>query len=221
MMVKEFEQDPQADIWLFLDAYRPIHVSLPEPENLYQTDHVWLRRPKISLPRDTFEYGVSIAASLASYFLMGRRMVGLACAAGKFTIVSGERGERQINKIMETLAFLQPEGIIPLPGLVNLQAKYLPLGSGVIIITPSTHPDLLFAVEDLQRRHLRPVVILIKSETFGGQGGTDKITASLFSRNIPICQIGLGDDLGAQLAVPVGTLQRSNHTKMDQRVTQQ
>ncbi len=31
-MVKEFEQDPQADIWLFLDAYRPVHSSMPEPE---------------------------------------------------------------------------------------------------------------------------------------------------------------------------------------------
>ncbi len=41
---------------------------------------------------------------------MDRRAVGLACAAGKFSVVSSERGERQINKIMETLAFLQPEG---------------------------------------------------------------------------------------------------------------
>ncbi|MGA2490399.1 MAG: DUF58 domain-containing protein [Anaerolineales bacterium] len=213
LMVKEFEQDPQADIWLFLDAYRAVHLSMPELENSDQNEYLWMRRSKISLPRDTFEYAVSIAASLASYFLADRRMVGLACAAGKFTIVSGERGERQINKIMETLAFLQPEGIIPMLGLVNLQAKLLPLGSGVIIITPSARPDLLFAVEDLQRRNLRPVVVLIKSETFGGRGGTEKIAAGLVSRNIPVCQIGLGDDLGVQLAMPTVYFQRSYRTK--------
>jgi uncharacterized protein (DUF58 family) len=213
LMVKEFEQDPQADIWFFLDAYRPAHVSLPEPEISYQENNLWLRRPMISLPRDTFEYAISVAASLASFFLMDRRKVGLMCAAGRLTVVSGERGERQINKIMETLAFLQPEGMIPLVGVVNMQAKLLPLGSGVILITPSARPDLLLAVEDLERRNLRPVVILIKSETFGGSGGTEEMAASLLSRNIPVCQIGLGDDLGIQLEMPAVYFQRSNVPK--------
>ena len=208
LMVKEFEQDPQADIWLFLDAYRPVHLSTPEGEISYRDDNLWLRRPKISLPRDTFEYAVSVASSLASLFLMDRRTVGLACAAGKFIVVSGERGERQINKILETLAFLQPEGNIPLFGLVSLQAKLLPVGSGVILITPSADPDLLLAVEDLQRRNLRPVVVLIKSETFGGKGRTEKMTNNLVYRNIPVCQIGLGDDLGVKLAVPTIYFQR-------------
>jgi uncharacterized protein (DUF58 family) len=209
LMVKEFEQDPQADIWLFLDAYSPVHVSMPELEIPYKYDNLWLRRPKISMPKDTFEYAVSVAASLANYFLMDRRTVGLACASGKFTVVPGERGERQINKIMETLAFLKPVGIIPLLGLVTMQAKILPLGSGVILITPSTSPDILLAVEDLHRRNLRPVVVLIKSETFGGSGGTEKIFASLQSRNIPVCQVGLGDDLGAQLVLPTVYYQHS------------
>ena len=31
-MVKEFEQDPQADIWLFLDAESGIQASLPDEE---------------------------------------------------------------------------------------------------------------------------------------------------------------------------------------------
>jgi uncharacterized protein (DUF58 family) len=208
-MVKEFEQDPQADIWLFLDAYRPVHSSMPDPESSYHGEHMWLRHSTISLPRDTFEYAVSAAASLASFFLRDRRAVGLACVAGKSIVVSGERGERQINKIMETLAFLQPEGRMPLLGLVSMQAKLLPLGTGVILITPSTSPDLFLAVEDLQRRNLRPVVVLIKSETFGGQGETEKMAAGLFSRNIPVCQIGLGDDLGTKLALPAVYFQRS------------
>ena len=106
LMVKEFEQDPQADIWLFLDAYRPVHYSNHGAQVHDQIDTMWLRRPKVSLPKDTFEYAVSAAASLASFFLMDRRAVGLACEAGKFFVVPCERGERQINKIMETLAFV-------------------------------------------------------------------------------------------------------------------
>jgi uncharacterized protein (DUF58 family) len=208
-MVKEFEQDPQADIWIFLDAYRPVHLSMHEPDVSYQIENLWMRRPKISMPKDTFEYSVSAAASLASFFLMERRTVGLMCAAGKLTVVPGERGERQVNKIMETLAFLQPEGSIPLLGLVTMQAKLLPLGSGVILITPSADPNLLLAVDDLRRRNLHPVIILIKSESFGGPDGTEKMVADLHSRDIPVCQIGLGDDLGSQLATPTLYLQQT------------
>jgi hypothetical protein len=110
---------------------------------------------------------------------------------------------------METLAFLQPEGTLPLIGLVDMQAKYLPLGSGVILITPSNQPGLLLAVEDLQRRNLRPVVVLINSKSFGGQEGTEKMSATLLSRNIPVSQIDLGDDLGVQLAMPAVYFQHS------------
>ena len=201
-MVKEFEQDPQSDIWLFLDAESEIQATLPEQDISYQKDGWWLRRPNISLPRNTFEYAISAAASLASFFLADRRAVGLVCAAGKFTVVPAERGERQVNKIMETLAFLQPEGIMPLHGLVDIQAKLLPLGSGVVLITSSTRPRLLLAVEDLQRRNLRPVVVLIQPETFGGAQGSELVAAGLLRANVPVCQIAFGDDLGVQLALP-------------------
>jgi len=213
LMVKEFEQDPQADIWIFLDAYRPGHISTPELPASHQIDNMWLHQPTVHLSKDTFEYGISVAASLARYFLMNRRAVGLACSAGKFFVVASERGERQINKIMETLAFLQPEGIIPLFDLVNMQARQLPIGSGVILITTSNHPDLFLALDDLRRRNLRPIVILIKSETFGGLGESEKIVADLQSRNIPTCQVSFGDDLGEKLTLPATYLQKFTVSK--------
>jgi len=207
-MVKEFEQDPQADIWLFLDAQQEVQASSPEQAVVFREDGWWLRRPNVVLPRDSFEYVISVAASLASYFLMERRAVGLACAAGKSTVVSAERGERQVTKIMETLAFLQPDGTLPLLGLVTMRAKLLPIGTGVILITPSTQPELLLAVEDLQRRNLRPVVVLVKADTFGGAGEYESIVAGLLRRNVPVCPVGFGDDLSVQLALPVVYFQR-------------
>jgi uncharacterized protein (DUF58 family) len=207
-MVKEFEQDPQADIWLFLDAQRDVQASLPEHGVTFSEDGWWLRRPNVDLPRDSFEYVISAAASLVSYFLFERRAVGLACVAGKSIVVSAERGERQVNKIMETLAFLQPDGKMPLLGLVTMRAKLLPIGTGVILITPSTRPELLLAVEDLQRRNLRPVVVLIKAETFNGIGESESIIAGLLRRNVPVCPVGFGDNLSVQLALPVVYFQR-------------
>ena len=201
-MVKEFEQDPQAEIWLLLDAQRAAQAAAPS-EAVHLDDGVlWLRRPKVTLPRDSFEYAVSATASLARYFLAERRAVGLVSASSRLTILSAERGERQVGKILETLAFLQPQGEIPILGLVTMQAKLIPLGSGVILVTPSVQPELLLAIEDLLRRNLRPLVVLIKVETFGGMGDSRDIVEKLQKRNVPVCQIGYGEDLSAALTLP-------------------
>jgi hypothetical protein len=103
---------------------------------------------------------------------------------------------------METLAFLQPDGTMPLLGLVTMRAKLLPIGTGVILITPSTKPELLLAVEDLQRRNLRPVVVLVKADTFGGTGNCESIVTGLIRRNVPVCTVGSGEDLSVRLALP-------------------
>jgi uncharacterized protein (DUF58 family) len=207
-MVKEFEQDPQADIWLFLDAQRDVQFAQDASQARVNDEGFFWRRPKVELPCDTFEYAVSAAASLARFFLNEKHAVGMACAASHFTVVSAERGERQVGKILETLAFLQPEGTMPLLGLITMQANLLPLGSGVILITPDARPELLVAVEDLQRRNLRPVVVLIKSETFGGSGETDMLAAGLLKRSVPVCRIGFGDELGPALSLPAVYFQR-------------
>lgn len=201
-MVKEFEQDPQAEIWLFLDAQRAVQAAGPTEGVNLEDGIFWLRRPKVTLPRDSFEYAVSATASLARYFLAARRAVGLASASSRLTILSAERGERQVGKILETLAFLQPQGEIPILGLVTMQAKLIPLGSGVILVTPSLQPDLLLAIEDLLRRNLRPMVVLIKVESFGGTGDSRGIAEKLLERNVPVCQIGYGEDMAAALTLP-------------------
>jgi uncharacterized protein (DUF58 family) len=213
-MVKEFEQDPQSDIWFFLDAQRDVHVLSGGEETRVDDENWWLRRVKVSLPKDTFEYAVSATASLARFFLNEKRAVGLACAAGKLSVLSAERGERQVGKLLETLAYLQPQGTLPILGLVTMQAKQLPLGSGVILVTPSVKPELLLAVEDLQRRNLRPVVLLIRADTFGGGEESETMITGLVNRDIPVCRIGFGDDLSVQLALPAVYYQKNYRSGM-------
>ncbi|HEX5944470.1 MAG TPA: DUF58 domain-containing protein, partial [Anaerolineales bacterium] len=121
LMVKEFEQDPQAEVWLFLDTNKNAHVA--KPGETYETppidDLLLLRRRKVKLPASTLEYSISITASLAHYFIEQRRAVGLVSALGKsFKVIPAERSERQEAKILEELAFLQAESTYTLPGLV-------------------------------------------------------------------------------------------------------
>jgi uncharacterized protein (DUF58 family) len=162
LMVKEFEQDPQAEVWLFLDTHRGVHFSKQSDDSAPPVDDLFLlRRRQIKLPASSLEYAVSITASLAQYFIGQRRAVGLVTAShNNYTVISAERSERQEAKILEQLAFLQAESSYTLPGLVTAQMGQLPQGSSAILVTPMIWTELLMAVDSLQRRKLRPVVVL-------------------------------------------------------------
>ena len=201
LIVKEFEQDPQAEVWLFLDAQVTVHSEKP-----YQTPEVrsdrWMfgQRPEFKLPPSTLEYAISITASLAHYFLKQRRAVGLVTASRTYTVIPAERSERQENKILETLSFIEAKSNLSISGLVAAQAGQLPQGSSAILVTPTIFPELLATVDDLQRRGLRPIVVLLMADSFDGPAGSKKLYTSLVERNVPVCSIYCDANLALELS---------------------
>jgi uncharacterized protein (DUF58 family) len=160
-----------------------------------------LRRHKVKLPPSTLEYGITITASLAHYFLDGRRSVGLVAASGRsYKVIPAERSERQEAKILEELAFLQAESTYTLASLVTAQMGQLPQGSSAILVTPATSPELLLAVDSLQRRSLRPVVVLLMLQSFGTRIHNEDLAVSLAERNVPVCRVYCDADLAETLS---------------------
>ena len=213
LMVKEFEQDPQAEVWLFLDAQETVHFEkrqTPQEQGadslLFKVDaFLFSRRPEFHLPPSSLEYSVTIAASLAHFFIAQRRAVGLVTSGRAYTAIPAERSERQESKILETLAFVEARSSLSVAGLVTAQGQQLAQGSSAILITPTVSPELLVAVDEVQRRGLRPMVILLVARGFGGPPGTDKLLRSLAERSLPVCPINREDDLGAVLAAFAST----------------
>ena len=203
LMVKEFEQDPQAEVWLFLDTYKGVHFAksaeyydAPPVDDLFL-----LKRHKLRLPPATLEYSITITASLAHYFLGQRRSVGLVSASGHtYKIIPAERSERQEAKILEELAFLQAESTFTLPALVTAQMGQLPQGSSAILVTPTVSSELLLAVDSLQRRGLRPVVVLLMVNSFGAKMDNESLAKNLAERNVPVCRIYCDADLSETLS---------------------
>jgi len=203
LMVKEFEQDPQAEVWLFLDTHKNAHVAKPIEDNDTPPidDLLLLKRRKVKLAPSTLEYCISITASLAHYFIAQRRAVGLVSALGRtFKVIPAERSERQEAKILEELAFLQAESTYTLPGLVTAQMGQLPQGSSAILVTPMIWPELLLGVDSLQRRHLRPVVVLLMSQSFGSRANNEDLAQSLNERKVPVCRVYCEADLSETLS---------------------
>ena len=201
LMVKEFEQDPQAEIWLYLDSQKAIHYEKPyQQEELPLDSMMFVKRPKFKLPPSTLEYSVSITASLAHYFIGQRRAVGYVSAGQTFNVLQAERSERQEAKILETLAFVEANGALSIAALVTAQASQLPQGSSVILVTPTVRADIVHAADELQMRYLRPVVVLLDTESFGGPRGTETIINSLRERHVPVTVIKCDENLSQALS---------------------
>jgi uncharacterized protein (DUF58 family) len=201
LIVKEFEQDPQAEVWMFLDAEERVQISgayqAPEMplENLLFT-----RKPRLTVPPSTLEYAISISASLAHYFLSEKRAVGLVARDRAYTMIRAERSERQETKILETLAFIEGKGEQSISALVGAHAPLVPKGSTVVLLTPSGSRELMLVADDLQRRRLRPIFVLLTAEQLGGPAGVSQIAASLKGLGIPVRLIEIGVDLAEALS---------------------
>ncbi len=201
LMVKEFELDPLAEVWLFLDAQKSVHFA-----KKYNLDpdvgNVMLgKRVDNKLAPSSEEYIATIAASIARYFLEQDRTLALM-VSGKFpNDLQPDRGARQFGKVIESLALMRADGELPFSAFVLNQARFLPQGSTIVLHTPSIDQELEFTTDALQRLGLRPIVILLDAQSFGGSAGSKRLKARIESINIPVMLISEGDDLEASLNV--------------------
>jgi uncharacterized protein (DUF58 family) len=213
LIVKEFELDPMAEVWIFLDAEARAQAEQQYSLPSQAVEAMWSPWKEVKLPPSTEEYAVSIAASLARHFLRRDRAVGLVShhQASQRTpnVLPPDRGGRQLGKILEALAPLHAEGDLPISALVTAHAQHIVRGSTVIIVTPSANEELALVADLLSRRGLRPVIVLLDAASFGGPGDTKSLADAISGFGVPVCRVKNGDDLAAALSVELDTLART------------
>ncbi len=207
IMVKEFELDPLAEVWLFVDAAKSVQFALPRTQTEFDLQDVWRKDVRFELPPATLEYAVSIAASLGRYYIQKGRAVGLVSAGQSMRILPSDRGARQLGKILESLAVLTDEGDLPLHSLVETQARHLPRGSTIILITPSAAETVYQVADILLRRGLRPVAVLLDASSFGGSTNPEGLQASLEFMGVQVCRVKNGDNISNVLSQATLSLQ--------------
>jgi uncharacterized protein (DUF58 family) len=203
LMVKEFELDPLADVWIFLDADQATQYALPRPPIDHRIQDLWQKNVKIELPPSSEEYSISIAASLVRDYLRRGRSVGLASSGSYLALIPPDRGGRQLGKILEALAILRAVGDVPLRGVVETQVKHMVKGSTVVLITASTKQEIMIVAEYLLRRGLKPIVVLLDAASFGGPGGSGELAFQILSMGIPVRLVRSGEELEVSLAEDV------------------
>jgi uncharacterized protein (DUF58 family) len=204
LIVKEFELDPTADIWLFLDMAQEVQYSQPiteaEPEDPWIAILRGHRTPDVELEPATEEYIVTVGASVAQHFIHKDRAVGMISYAQGREILQPDRGHRQLTKMLETLAVIRAQGQIPLTQVLLSEGERLGRGATLVVITCSLDRRWVAAARDLNRRGIRMVAILIDPQTFGGPQGPEQILAELQASRVPVYVVHNGDDLARALS---------------------
>jgi uncharacterized protein (DUF58 family) len=202
LIVKEFELDPTADIWLFLDMQREVQAgSVWETVPIREGPALlWEERPRLELDPTTEEYGVTIAASLARHFIRLDRAVGLAAYGQHREMAQADRGDRQLTKLLEILAVIKARGRIPLGDVVAVETSHFSRDTTAVVITPSTDEGLAGILRILGRRGIRAIVVLIEASTFGPAKSSLPLLAELIASNIPAYLVKCGQPLEEALS---------------------
>ena len=200
LMVKEFELDPMAEVWLFLDAEARVHYAKEVAPDPVANSVLFGRRRREKLAPATEEYMASIAASVARCFLQQDRSVALTLNRLNPESIPPDRGGRQFGKILEALALLRADGRLPMGASIADQARHLTRGSTVVLVTPSPEAEIAVAVVQLLRLGLRPVTVLLDAESFGGPKGSAELARTITDTGSPSILVREGDELTSVLS---------------------
>src|SRR3954454_3115070 len=146
LQVKEFDLEQTADVWIFLDLQRNVHTGIGD--------------------ESTLEYGVRLAASVAARALVENRNVALSTSGANLGPLPADRGARQYQKIMQTLAAVQADGNQPYVQLLVEGIARLRRGMTALLITPSSDRDWVRPVSHLRGRGVELEVILLDAAAF-------------------------------------------------------
>jgi uncharacterized protein (DUF58 family) len=197
LMVKEFEIDPLVDIWLFVDFSSQSLIEMPGIQRIGGDGPIIPSSKEI--PPSSEEYSAVIAASLAKHFIDLERALGFAAYTPHREIHQPERGNRQLTRILETLAVARSHSPYTLGQMLTLETPYFTRGTTLVIITSSPDINWVGEAQILARRGIQPMCVLVESESFGGKT-TQELQGMLQITRIPTIIVREGDDISSALA---------------------
>jgi uncharacterized protein (DUF58 family) len=169
LMVKEFDLDPAMDGWIFLDLNESVQAGEGEDS--------------------TVEYGVTIAATIATYLLRQDLSLGMIVNGSHREFLSLDRGERQIERVLEMLAIVESGSGSDLKEALSLDAFHFGRNTVAIVITPSTSRDWHESLRHLQRRGVQVAVVGLDAASFEDRPVDEDTLALLEGAGIPVLRV--------------------------------
>jgi hypothetical protein len=151
------------------------------------------------LPPSAEEYAVSLAASVGRHFIDDGKTVGMVTYAGHREVLQPDRGDRQLNKLLETLAVVRAVGEVPFARVLRAEGRQLSRSSTLVTISAS--PDVAWAASlaHIARSGARVMAIVIDRETFGDWRSMNDVRTALTETGVDFRVVKRGDDFGRVL----------------------
>ncbi len=191
LMVKEFDIGISAEAWVLLDMDHTSHFG--------------------EAPDNTEELAVTIAASVINRLVEMKIPVGLAANGGQDIIYRPDSSPAHQGRLMEALAQVRATGNTSLERFLYDMRPQLSRFNTLTIITPSTRPDWVPALNSLSRQGVNLNVVLVDPESFGHFTGIQVPLQTCASYDIPTYVVRRGQVLNDALsssanmeALPVG-----------------
>ncbi|HEX5415230.1 MAG TPA: DUF58 domain-containing protein [Chloroflexota bacterium] len=179
LMVKEFDAEPVADVWLVLDLEA--------------------RAQRGQGDESTEEYGVKIAASLARYYVTQGRAVGLVAISAQRLTIQPDRGQRQLTKLLEHLAVVHATGAQPIAEVLATESDRCSRNAAILVITPSLDERWPAVMRQLRDRGIHGGGVVLEASTFGEATSSLLLVGILASAAIPSILVKRGDNIGKVL----------------------
>jgi uncharacterized protein (DUF58 family) len=202
LMVKELEQDPISDVWVLLDLQGRAGVTAAGPA--VGTPH---DAPETYLTSTT-EYGVAIAASVSRTYLERGRSVGLVLSGSRQLVLSPERGDAHLARIMDYLAVAQGDGETPLEQVLRAHENRFNRQASVVVISSSLEEGWAAELGRLAALGIPTQAVVMQPESFGANASSLPLIGALIAANVPVATVAYGDRLESisNSEVPVGSV---------------
>ena len=162
--VRLFDGTPASDWWILLDLQASVQAGLGEDS--------------------TEEHGIILAASLADRGLRMQRGVGLVSNGKTLDWLPPRTGDGQRWDILRVLA-LAARGETSLGEVLEHARPNLGRNASLLIITPTAKIDWLRTLPLLNRRGIRPTILLLDLHSFDPKRDNSRVAAELKRIHVP------------------------------------
>jgi uncharacterized protein (DUF58 family) len=163
LMVKEFDLDPTAEIWVLADfgsgqMLRPVREAELRRDQSMSFAEAWLDSSE--------DFVAAIAASVARKAVDANRALGYLSNAASRDYRPAESSERQYLRVLNSLAVAKSDGNQAMNDLLIAEMRRFDRYRSPVVVTASTEVDWIDTLEHATLRGVRPIVVYIDPETF-------------------------------------------------------
>jgi uncharacterized protein (DUF58 family) len=136
---------------------------------------------------------------VATYLLRQALSVGLLVSGTQREFLNLDRGDRQIERILELLAVVTAGPGPELKEALAMDAMHFGRNSVAIVITPSNAQDWHESLRHLQLRGVQIAVIGLDATSFEQQSSDEDSLALLEGAGVPVLRVKSGDSIAQVL----------------------